>query len=647
VTGTTINNNQGTAASFLDYSSSVVYPFTFSGNTLSGNGGDAVDAFQLATLTFTNNTLTNNSTTAGSDTAQFSFADTTPDFSGTTITSTRLGAMVLNGALSSSFTLPTYGLVYSTTGLTIDSGATLTIPAGTVFKIQAYGPALTVNGTLIANGTTSSPIIFTSYYDDSVGGDTDGDGGSTSPSPGDWGSIQINTGGAATLSNALVSYGGGPCFSNSCYRANLVLNGGSLSLSNSTISNSNNDGVDGSGSLTVTGSTIVDNTSSGVNLRFASGSVNNSYVYSNKSYGVANANSALSIDASNNWWGSNDGPAPYGSGNGVNIPYVVVAPWTTNESSTPFPGQTPTSGPTPTPIATATPYPVPTTDSESYFRSDLSSTASSFPVMTPQSVGTIFDPGGQAELWGGLASALYTECDNERSNFQTGSQVLTVCAAQALAGTQYLTLGLLDATQSALNVGLDTFFSGFSEAGQAIIAQTQTLVDYSLNNCTLGPGLADDVLEQVALQVAQAEAANYVDDYLNSPNFFEWSLQTVISTLSPEGPTSSCAKGLEEAYIYTQPLTPVNVTIAYVYDPYSHLMTAHISSDHAGGTMYVVQYPVDSTGRESNSSPTILAFGGSSSGAGIMALAHRLGIVPLPSATQRLNRISMATPVRR
>ena len=48
-----------------------------------------------------------------------------------------------------------------------------------------------VQGTLIAQGTASSPIVFTSIKDDAYGGDTNGDGSATTPMPGEFKAIDV------------------------------------------------------------------------------------------------------------------------------------------------------------------------------------------------------------------------------------------------------------------------------------------------------------------------------------------------------------------------------------------------------------------------------------------------------------------------
>ncbi|WP_372898192.1 hypothetical protein, partial [Stieleria sp.] len=69
---------------------------------------------------------------------------------------------------------------------------TLTVAAGTVIKMSKAQYLWSHEGTIVANGTPSDPIIITAITDDSIGGDSEGDGDATAPYPGYWESIYLD-----------------------------------------------------------------------------------------------------------------------------------------------------------------------------------------------------------------------------------------------------------------------------------------------------------------------------------------------------------------------------------------------------------------------------------------------------------------------
>ena len=131
---------------------------------------------------------------------------------------------------------------YVTSNLTIPAGVSLTILPGAVVKL-APGTSIFVQGSLVAHGLISRPIVFTSDRDDSVGGDTNDDGGTQTPAAGNWKAIDVT--GSLDVDYVQVRYGGGGTLNHwfASIRGAELDSTASITVNNSIISDSFFDGI--------------------------------------------------------------------------------------------------------------------------------------------------------------------------------------------------------------------------------------------------------------------------------------------------------------------------------------------------------------------------------------------------------------------
>ncbi len=204
-------------------------------------------------------------------------------FSGTANATTSTCSQTISSDITTDTTWTNACNVYVISGLRkVNSGVTLTINPGVIVKFQSDA-SFWVDGVLNAQGVSTSSVYFTAYTDD-IGGDTNGDGTSTT-TVGYWRHIRVNLGATTTLAYSVVRYGGNPISAS----ADIWVNGGSLVVSNSEIASTSGAVIyQTSGTTNISNSTIHHSGSdAGVLIADGSVSISTSTLRNNTGYGLS------------------------------------------------------------------------------------------------------------------------------------------------------------------------------------------------------------------------------------------------------------------------------------------------------------------------------------------------------------------------
>src|SRR3990172_7219162 len=158
----------------------------------------------------------------------------------------------------------------------------VTHPAGTISSHSTWSN-LDINGVLNAVGNASEKIVFTSYRDDSFGGDTNGDGFSAGQ-PGDWGRIYFSDSVIdflTRLEHAVVRYGG------SNAQGNVYIYSADISVKSSDISYGSSHGIYiiYTSSPLIEGNTITGN-SNGIYVQYATPAIEGNTITGNSNWGI-------------------------------------------------------------------------------------------------------------------------------------------------------------------------------------------------------------------------------------------------------------------------------------------------------------------------------------------------------------------------
>ncbi len=208
----------------------------------------------------------------------------------------------------------------------------LDIAPGTIFKLD--GRRLQFDGKLTAAGKADDKIVFTSWKDDTYGGDTNADSTATVPEPNDWSTIRLHGSvhDESQMAHVIVRYA----------NWNLDIRDNSMVIDSLFSSHANSRGIYmDDASPTINYSEIHSNPTGIYLIGNSSPVIRYSNIRDNSDYGILSG-SGSPVTATNNYWGHESGPkvtdprAPNADGLGDEISmgsgFVSYDPWLTDRT---------------------------------------------------------------------------------------------------------------------------------------------------------------------------------------------------------------------------------------------------------------------------------------------------------------------------
>jgi RHS repeat-associated protein len=213
------SGNEGRAIYFTD-GISEPGKVNIHGNVVEG-GANGIEAFANNASTTTTTMGANTVTGTTGEAFIFEGASIPGDITGNTLSGNKENVIKVKGTVAHSETWKNGGTkVLFTNEVAVASAATLTIEPG----VYLMNPMMTVNGTLLAEGTAKEPIVFT---------------GKKQEKPGEWSHVKLEPGGGASVFNYTeFSFGAG-----ASGQAMIFAKGSSPTIENSTFSHSINDAI--------------------------------------------------------------------------------------------------------------------------------------------------------------------------------------------------------------------------------------------------------------------------------------------------------------------------------------------------------------------------------------------------------------------